>query len=51
MEIKHITQDEARALILFQEPFGLFYTIDNGFYVGIDNRSGDAWVISIHAPM
>lgn len=44
MEIKKITPEEASNLIETREPKGLFYTIEDGLFIGIDNRSGDAWV-------
>lgn len=44
MEIKYITRKEASAIIETRNPRGLFYETDNGFYVGIDNSNGDAWV-------
>ena len=44
MEIKKVTLNEADKIIETREPKGLFYTIDNGVYVGIDNSGGDAWV-------
>lgn len=47
MEIKRVTSEEACKIIDTREPRGLFYTIDSfkgkKVYVGIDNRSGDAW--------
>jgi len=43
-EIKLVSQSEAQAIIDTREPKGLFYTIGGGIYVGIDNRTGDAWV-------
>lgn len=42
-EIKKITPAEASNVIETRKPLGLFYCIDNGIYVGIDNRTGDAW--------
>lgn len=44
MEIKHINREEASKIIETRKPLGLFYETDNGFYVGIDNSNGDAWV-------
>ena len=44
MEIKYISRDEASKIIETRKPRGLFYETDNGFYVGIDNSNGDAWV-------
>lgn len=42
-EIKIITKEEATAIIETYEPKGLFYIIENGAYIGIDNSTGDAW--------
>lgn len=42
-EIKKITPEEASTIIKTREPRGLFYTIEDGRYVGIDNSYGDAW--------
>jgi len=41
--IVKVTQEQASKIIESRKPLGLFYTIDDGIYVGIDNRSGDAW--------
>lgn len=43
-EIKKISTEEASGIIETREPRGLFYTIENGKYIGIDNAYGDAWV-------
>ena len=43
MDIKKVTPAEADKIIETREPIGLFYTISDGRYVGIDNRTGDAW--------
>ena len=47
MPIKKISNEEATKIITEREPRGLFYTIENStgvnVYVGIDNRTGDAW--------
>lgn len=42
--IKKITPSEADCIINSRRPFGLFYTLFNGIYVGIDNTNGHAWV-------
>lgn len=44
MDIKLITQEEAKEIIDTRQPIGLFYEIDGDWYVGIDNSTGDAWV-------
>lgn len=38
-----ITAEKADEIIDTRKPFGLFYLFDNGVFVGIDNRDGDAW--------
>ena len=40
-EIKKVSPEEASKIIETREPQGTFYTIED---IGIDNRSGDAWV-------
>lgn len=42
-EIREITQDEANAIIEKREPLGLFYFVDGNVYVGIENKTWDAW--------
>jgi hypothetical protein len=41
--IKKITTEQAASVIETREPLGLFYVLENGIYIGIDNSSGDAW--------
>jgi len=41
--IVKVTQEQVSKIIKSRKPLGLFYTINNDIYVGIDNRSGDAW--------
>lgn len=43
MMIKKITTSEADCIIYSRRPFGLFYLLYNGVYVGIDNSNGHAW--------
>ena len=38
-----ISQNEARKIIALRGRKGLFWTIENGRYIGIDNRDGNAW--------
>jgi len=38
-----VISEEASKIIETREPKGLFYLLDNGVHVGIDNRTGDAW--------
>ena len=46
-KIKKISSEEVSKIIEIRVPLGLFYTIgkvgDKKVYVGIDNRTGDAW--------
>ena len=42
-DIMKITPIEAAKIIETREPRGMFYCIENSTYVGIDNRTGDAW--------
>lgn len=41
--IKKITSAQAGRIIDTRYPLGLFYVLDAGVYVGIDNSTGDAW--------
>ena len=41
--IKKITSERAGRIINKRYPLGLFYVLDGGVYVGIDNTTGDAW--------
>ena len=46
MEFNHatrISQDEACKIIALRGRKGLFWTLENGQYIGIDNRDGNAW--------
>ena len=38
-----ISQNEAHKIIALRGRKGLFWTIENGRYIGIDNRDGNAW--------
>lgn len=40
---KEINQEEATNIIENRKPKGLFFLIEDGLYIGIDNLSGDAW--------
>lgn len=42
-EIKEITSEQASVVIDTREPLGLFYLLDDGVHIGIDNSTGDAW--------
>lgn len=42
-EIKEIDSSYAKTIIDTRQPLGLFYLLDNGVYVGIDNSTGNAW--------
>lgn len=41
--IQKITSEQAGRIINTRYPLGLFYVLDAGVYVGIDNSTGDAW--------
>jgi len=43
-EIKKVTPEEASKIIDTRKPLGLFYCIEDGLYIAIDNAYGDAWV-------
>ena len=38
-----VSQNEARKIIALRGRKGLFWTLENGRYIGIDNRDGNAW--------
>lgn len=42
--IKKITASEADYIIYSRRPFGLFYLLHEGIYVGVDNSNGHAWM-------
>lgn len=39
----------AGSIIEKREPRGAFYCIEDGKYVGVDNRTGDAWTEEFHS--
>jgi len=41
--ITKVNTEKSTEIIEKREILGLFYTIENDIYVGIDNSSGDAW--------
>ena len=43
MKVKKVSKKKSLDVIENRTPLGIFYTIDNGVYIGIDNRTGDAW--------
>lgn len=43
MPIEQISQAKGEDVIASREPEGLFYMRKGGRYIGIDNRTGDAW--------
>lgn len=45
--LKKITASEADCIIYSRRPFGLFYLLHKGTYVGIDNLNGHAWTEEI----
>lgn len=42
--ITKISPKQAADIIDKRKPRGLFYMLENGRYIGIDNSTGDAWV-------
>ena len=38
-----VSQNEAHKIIALRGRKGLFWTLENGRYFGIDNRDGNAW--------
>lgn len=40
----YVTIETARKIIETRRPRGVFWCRDGGVYIGIDNRTGDAWV-------
>lgn len=43
MSIKKVSREKSLSIIENRLPLGLFYTIDNGVYIGIDNKDSHAW--------
>ena len=41
--IKKISSEQAGRIINTRYPLGLFYVLNQGAYVGIDNSTGHAW--------
>lgn len=44
MKINLITKKEGVKIIISYEPKGLFMFEDNGYFIGIDNSTGNCWV-------
>jgi len=42
-EIKKIAKEFAASIIDTRRPLGLFYVLETGVYIGIDNSNGHAW--------
>jgi len=42
-EVKKVSKKESISIIENRIPLGAFYSIDNGVYIGIDNRKSHAW--------
>ena len=47
-DIVFVTNERALEIIENRTPTGLFITHDGGRFIGIDNRSGDAWTEEFH---
>ncbi|MDS0525484.1 hypothetical protein NNC19_07320 [Clostridium sp. SHJSY1] len=43
MKHKKVSEEEISKIIETRKPLGTFYTIENDFYVAVDNLTGDAW--------
>ena len=43
MKPKKVSRKAIRKIIETRRPIGLFYAKDHCFFVGVDNRTGDAW--------
>ena len=41
--VNKINSLNARNIINFRSPIGLFYVLEKGLYIGIDNSTGHAW--------
>jgi hypothetical protein len=46
IELKEISEADARSIILNRKPLGTFWLKEKNLYVGIDNDTGDAWTES-----
>jgi len=44
LKIQQITKDEAREIIDTRRPLGNYMYFDGVWWIGIDNRTGEAWV-------
>ena len=42
-EILKISYEQAGRIIDTRDPLGLFYVLEAGAYIGIDNSNGQAW--------
>ncbi len=47
---RQINSTQASEIIDTYQPLGLFWIKDGDWYVGIDNRTGDAWVEDFRTP-
>ena len=43
MKPKKVSRKAIRKIIETRQPIGSFYAKDHWFFVGVDNRTGDAW--------
>jgi len=41
--IKIIKPEQADSIIETRKPYGRFIVLENGWFVGIDNTTGEAW--------
>jgi hypothetical protein len=42
-EIRKLASEQASIIIDIRKPLGLFYTLETGIYIDIDNSNGQAW--------
>ena len=47
-EICGVSKERLGKIIDTRQPIGLFYTVENGVFVGVDNLTGDAWTEEFH---
>lgn len=43
-----VSVSKLNEIIESRQPAGVFYANDNGIYIGVDNRTGDAWTEDFH---
>lgn len=43
MDIKKVSESKILEIIETRQPKGIFYCLEQGMYIGVDNRDGNAW--------